>query len=275
MTSLFILAALSASLGFGIADFFGGRASAKIPVVQVLVISELFGALMFWLLARATNEAPLATTLIGLAVVTGICGALGLAALYRGIAQGHTAVTAPVAAALSAIIPVCYGISTSGLPSNLAIIGMALGIVAIVLNSISGKATGYKGLWQGLVAGVTFGVFLILLKYLGGNGVFSPLATMRAGALVVTIPWLLIRRGGIPSVAGIGLAMAAGTFDLSANAAYMIATQLGRLDVASVLSSLYPAVTVLLAFFINREPFTRMQRIGLVTTLVATALIAL
>jgi len=152
---------------------------------------------------------------------------------------------------------------------------MAIGIVAIVLNSLSGKATGYSGLWQGLIAGVTFGVFLILLKYLGGNGVFAPLAVMRAGALVVTIPWLLIRRGGMPSAAGIGLAITAGTFDLSANAAYMVSTQLGRLDVASVLSSLYPAVTVLLAFFINREPFSRMQRIGLVTTLVATALIAL
>ena len=85
----------------------------------------------------------------------------------------------------------------------------------------------------------------------------------------------MIRRGGMPSAAGIGLAMAAGAFDLSANAAYMISTQLGRLDVASVLASLYPAVTVLLAFFVNREPINTLQRIGLVTTLVATALIAL
>ena len=275
MNAWFFVCALSASLGFGIGDFLGGRASAKIPVVHVLVISELFGALLFWLLAQYTHEAALPSTLIGLAILTGVTGAIGLAALYNGIARGHTAVTAPVAAALSAIIPVCFGIANSGLPSRLALIGMALGIVAIVLNSLSGKATGYKGLWQGLAAGVTFGVFLILLKYLGGNGVFSPLAAMRAGALVVTIPWLLIRRGGVPSIAGVGLAMTAGAFDLSANAAYMIATQLGRLDVASVLSSLYPAVTVLLAFFINREPFTRMQRIGLVTTLVATALIAL
>ena len=275
MNGWFLASALGASIGFGIGDFLGGRASAKIPVVQVLVISEIFGALMFWLLARATNEAPLPATLIGLAVVTGICGALGLAALYHGIAQGHTAVTAPVAAALSAIIPVCYGITTTGWPSTIALIGMAIGIGAIVLNSLSGKATGYSGLWQGLVAGVTFGVFLILLKYLGGNGVFAPLAVMRAGALLVTIPWLLIRRGGMPSAAGIGLAMAAGAFDLSANAAYMVSTQLGRLDVASVLASLYPAVTVLLAFFVNREPINTLQRIGLVTTLVATALIAL
>jgi MFS family permease len=153
MTSLFILAALSASLGFGIGDFLGGRASAKIPVVHVLVISELFGALLFWLLAQYTHEAALPSTLIGLAILTGVTGAIGLAALYNGIARGHTAVTAPVAAALSAIIPVCFGIATSGLPSRLALIGMALGIVAIVLNSLSGKATGYKGLWQGLAAG--------------------------------------------------------------------------------------------------------------------------
>ncbi len=275
MNAWFFVCAIGASFGFGVGDFFGGRASSKIPVVHVLVISELFGALMFWLLAQYTQEADLPTNLVGLAVLTGVTGAVGLAALYNGIARGHTAVTAPVAAALSAIIPVCYGITTTGFPSTMAIIGMTVGIVAIVLNSLSGKTTGYQGLWQGLAAGVTFGIFLILLKFLGGNGVFAPLAVMRAGALVVTIPWLLIRRGGIPSAAGVGLAMAAGAFDLSANAAYMISTQLGRLDIASVLASLYPAVTVLLAFFVNREPINTLQRVGLVTTLIATALIAL
>ncbi|MFM2307929.1 MAG: hypothetical protein RLY87_49 [Chloroflexota bacterium] len=275
MSVVFILAALGASLGFGIGDFIGGRASAKIPVVHVLVISELFGALLFWLLAWYTNEPALPQTRIGLAIVTGVTGAVGLAALYNGIARGHTAVTAPVTAALSAIIPVGFGIATAGVPSTMAIIGMGLGIVAIVLNSLSGKSSGYQGLWQGLAAGVSIGIFMVLLKYLGSDGVFAPLATMRAGALVVTIPWLLIRRAGMPSLAGVGLAMAAGAFDLSANAAYMIATQLGRIDVASVLASLYPAVTVLLAYGINREPFTRLQQIGLAATIVATALIAL
>ncbi len=198
-----------------------------------------------------------------------------MAALYQGIAQGHTAIVAPLSAALSAIIPATYGMLTHGLPSTLALVGMGIGIIAITLNSLSGRINGYQGLAQGLFAGVCFGVFLILLKYIGSAGIFAPLATLRSAALLVTIPWLLWRPGGRPSAVGFGLAILAGTFDLGANTAYMLATQLGRIDIASVLASLYPAITVLLALFINGEQITPLQRWGLATTLIATALIAL
>jgi drug/metabolite transporter (DMT)-like permease len=275
MPPLFFLTALSASLAFGIGDFVGGRASAKIALVQVLVIGEVFGALLFWLFARLSNEAPLASEYLGLAVLTGAAGAIGVAALYHGIGQGHTAVTAPVTAAVSAIIPVLYGISTHGVPSTYALIGMGVGIIAIVLNSLAGRVSGFGGLWQGAVAGVAIGIFLILIKFVGSTGVYAPLVAIRAGALVITIPWLLLRPGSRPSASGIGLAMLAGVLDLTANAAYMLSTQMGRIDIASVLSSLYPAVTVLLARFINHERISPLQQVGLVLTLVATALIAL
>jgi drug/metabolite transporter (DMT)-like permease len=85
----------------------------------------------------------------------------------------------------------------------------------------------------------------------------------------------LIRPGGRPNGIGIGLAAVAGVLDLSANTAYMMSTQMGRIDIASVLASLYPAVTVLLAFFVNGEKISTLQRIGLVATIAATALIAL
>lgn len=275
MSSLFLLAALGAAVGFGIGDFIGGRASAKIPVVQVLVIGEIFGAVVFGLIAVLNQEAWLPTQLLWLALLAGISGALGLAALYHGIAQGHTAITAPVSAALSALVPVGYGLIIHGLPSTLAVSGMVVGIVAITLNSLSGRAQGYQGLWQGLSAGLAIGIFLILLKFVADAGVFMPLAVIRASALVITIPWLLWRPGGRPNALGFGFAILAGAFDLSANAAYMVATQLGRIDIASVLASLYPAITVLLAAFINREHITTLQRWGLITTLIATALIAL
>lgn len=212
--------------------------------------------------------------LIGLAIGAGIAGAIGIAALYSGISQGYTAITAPVSAVLSAIIPVLYGISISGLPSILAVIGMGIGVIAILLNSFAGRNNGFQGLWQGIFAGVAIGVFLILLKYIGTAGIYTPLAVARAGSLLVTVPWLVVRPGQRPSRLGVGLAIAAGIFDLTANAAYMISTQLGRLDVASMLASLYPAVTVVLAFFINGEKLNTLQRWGLITTLIASALIA-
>lgn len=275
MSSLFLLAALGAAFGYGIGDFMGGKASSKLAVVQVLVIGEIFGALVFGIIALANGEAFLPPHLLGLALLAGVSGALGLAALYHGIAQGHTAITAPVSAALSALVPVLYGLVVHGLPSSLALGGMALGIVAITLNSLSGRAHGYQGLWQGVSAGFAIGVFLILLKFVADAGVFMPLAIIRAAALVITIPWLIWRPGPKPTRLGIGLAIIAGAFDLIANAAYMVATQLGRIDIASVLASLYPAVTVLLAALINREHISPLQRWGLLTTLVATALIAL
>ncbi|MFM2031660.1 MAG: hypothetical protein RLZZ297_425, partial [Chloroflexota bacterium] len=269
------LTALAASLGFGIGDFVGGKASSKIALVQVLVIGEIFGALMFYGLAQLTGEPFLASDRIWLAIVTGMAGAIGVAALYHGIAAGHTAVTAPVTAAVSAILPVLYGISITGMPTRYALIGMGIGIVAIVLNSLAGRVHGTGGLWQGIVAGLAIGVFLILIKYVGSDGVYAPLVVIRAGALVITIPWLLLRPGQRPTPVGIGLAMLAGTFDLAANAAYMLSTQMGRIDVASVLSSLYPAITVLLARFVNHERITTLQKVGLALTVVATALIAL
>lgn len=275
MTSLFVFAALSAALCYGVGDFIGGRASAKIPLVQVLVIGEVFGAFAFWMLAWLNHEPTMPSDLLGLAIGAGVAGAIGVAALYHGISQGYTAITAPVSAVLSAIIPVLYGISMSGLPSTLALVGMLIGIVAIVLNSLAGRASGYHGLWQGLGAGIAIGVFLVLLKFIGSAGIYTPLAIARAGSLLVTIPWLIFRPGNKPTGAGVGLAIAAGSFDLVANAAYMISTQLGRLDIASMLASLYPAVTVVLAFFINHEKLSTLQRWGLITTIIASCLIAL
>jgi drug/metabolite transporter (DMT)-like permease len=276
MSLLFLLAGLGASLSYGISDFVGGRASARLSIVQVLVIGEIFGALLLWGLAGWYAEPLQLGSVMLIAIGAGMVGAIGVAALYHGLSQGYTAITAPVSAVLAAVLPILYGLQSDGLPSPLAISGMVIGVVAIVLNSLAGRVNGYQGLWQGLVAGVAFGVYFILLKYVGTiEETFAPLAFVRSAALIITIPWLLIRPGGRPNTLGFILAIVAGLFDVAATSLYVLATQTGRLDLASVLASLYPAVTVLLARFISHEPLTRMQRIGLVATLIATTLIAL
>jgi hypothetical protein len=85
-------------------------------------------------------------------------GAIGVASLYHGIARGHAAVAAPVSALLAAVIPVIYGMGSDGIPQPLVLLGMAIGIIAIVLNSLSGSVTRFAGLWPGILAGVAFGV---------------------------------------------------------------------------------------------------------------------
>lgn len=276
MTLLFLLAGLGASLSYGISDFVGGRASARLSIVQVLVIGEIFGALLLWGLAGWYAEPLQLGSVMFIAMGAGMIGAIGVAALYHGLSQGYTAITAPVSAVLAAVLPILYGLQSDGLPSTLAIIGMVIGVCAIILNSLAGKANGYQGLWQGLVAGVAFGVYFILLKYVGTiEETFAPLAFVRSAALIITVPWLLIRPGGQLNRIGVVLAIVAGLFDVTATSLYVLATQTGRLDLASVLASLYPAVTVLLARFVNNESISFIQKIGLVATLIATTLIAL
>jgi hypothetical protein len=135
----------------------------------VLVIGELIGAGALWVLAGGITEAWLATGLIGVAVGAGMVGAIGVASLYHGIARGHTAVTAPVSALLAAVIPVIYGIGSDGIPKPLVLLGIAIGIIAIVLNSLAGSIDRFAGLWQGVVAGVAFGVYFVLLEIFGAN----------------------------------------------------------------------------------------------------------
>ena len=276
MSLIFLLAGLGASLSYGISDFVGGRASARLSIVQVLVIGEIFGAMLLWGLAGWYAEPLQLGSILLIAIGAGMVGAIGVAALYHGLAQGYTAITAPVSAVLAAVLPILYGLQNDGLPSPLAVTGMAIGVIAIILNSLAGKTNGYQGLWQGLVAGVAFGTYFILLKYVGTvEETFAPLAFVRTAALIITVPWLLIRPGGRPNRIGFMLAIVAGLFDVAATSLYVLATQTGRLDLASVLASLYPAVTVLLARFISHEPISMLQRVGLVATLIATTLIAL
>ena len=271
-----IIAGISAALCYGISDFAGGRASNRISVVQVLVIGELIGALILWASAAALGEPMLASTNIAVAIGAGLCGAIGVAALYMGIAAGHTAVTAPVSAVLATMVPVLYGIGSDGVPTLTVMVGIAIGIAAICLNSFAGPRSGNHGLWVGLIAGIAFGVYFILLTHIStGSAVYAPLALSRSTAMLVTIPWLIARPGGRPAWGGVWLAVVAALFDIGAAVLFFLAARYGRLDVASVLASLYPAVTVLLAATVLREQIRVVQRWGLVLTLAATIMIAL
>lgn len=272
---LFIFAALLSALCYGISDFAGGQASAHTSIPHVLVMSECIGAITLWLLVWVMGHSTIATWAIGVAAIAGILGAVGVAFLYHGIANGHTPVTVPVSAVMCALVPVCYGMLSDGLPTTRVMMGIGLGIVAIVMTSWSGAIRQHAGLWQGMIAGGMFGLFFVLIKIVGQpDGSLAPLAISRSAALCVTIPWLLLRPAARARPRVTGLALLAGLADVGASWAFMVSAQAGRIDIAAVLASLYPAVTVALAFLINRETITRPQRWGLVTTLIATALIA-
>jgi drug/metabolite transporter (DMT)-like permease len=209
-------------------------------------------------------------------IVAGITGAFGIAALYKGLAIGRMGVVAPVASVVTAVLPVLFGFRTEGLPDRWQLAGFALALVSIwFIARPEGEIDSHRGLGLATLAGVMFGLFLISGKQAGHYGVFWPLVAARAAStlLMLLIVVFLPRdpRSLRPALLPILLS---GLCDAGANAMFIAATRHGRLDVAAVLSSLYPASTVILARMLLKERISRMQGVGIAGALAAVALIS-
>ncbi len=181
---------------------------------------------------------------------------------------------APVSAVLAASIPTAFAIATEGSPGALPILGFVMAAVGIWLISRSNDETHSRGLGLAVLAGLGFAGYFLFTKQAGeGSALWIALAARLAsfaitGAIVLFTP----SREIAPSSAV--LAVLAGFLDISGSVAFVRATQTGRLDVAVVISSLYPALTVLLARLILHERFTRWKLVGMLTCLLAVPLIA-
>jgi drug/metabolite transporter (DMT)-like permease len=213
------------------------------------------------------------------AAAGGIVNGVGLASLYQGLAVGRAATVAPVAAVLTAAVPAVYTSVASGLPGAAQVAGFALAAVGIWLVSrtpASGSASAREsGLALAVLAGCAFGAFLTMIARVDAHLVFSPLSVARAVMLAGACLLIALRRDAVPSPASNPVALLAGLLDAAGNALYLLARQQVRLDVAAVLSSLYPVATVALARVVEGEPVTRVQWIGGGVCLAAVGLITL
>jgi drug/metabolite transporter (DMT)-like permease len=185
-------------------------------------------------------------------------------------------IAAPVSAVLTAGLPVIFSAFTEGLPSLLQIGGFVLALLAIGLISRPERAKGRpEGIWLALLAGCGFGCFFILISRVSHAETFWPLAIARfTSVLLLLVIALMRRQQTLPGKTILPLVLLAGTLDAMGNAFFVLATHAGRLDVAAVLSSLYPAATVLLAAIVLRERVTRIQAIGILVALVSVPLIS-
>jgi len=195
-------------------------------------------------------------------------------------------VSSDLAAALlglvSAALPVIWGALSEGLPPAPRLAGFALALVGIWLVARSGEAgppgaagADRQGLLLALVAGVSFGGFLVFMHLAAQGGTFWPLAGARATATLLVLVTALVRGGTWrPTRAGLPLSVLSGVFDAGGNALFVLASQAGRLDVAAVTASMYPASTVLLAALVLRERISRPQGVGIAAVLGAIVLIA-
>lgn len=214
---------------------------------------------------------------LGWSAVIGVAGVIGMTSLYRGLAVGRMGVVAPTTGVLGALIPVAAGFVIEGVPSPFTIVGIVAALLAVVLVT---RSPGHdddrpSGIRWALLAATGIGVFNIGIGQLSGAAPFGSLAVFRliqAGILLVLIvawrqPWRM-ERAILPKLVVIGL------LDMAGNATFILAVGAGALAIASVLSSLYPVTTVLLALVVLRERFTRSHAVGIVLTALGVALIA-
>lgn len=273
------LLALTAAAAYGVGDFLGGVAARRVPPTAVVLWAHVVGLGMLVALAPMVGGQPSADAL-ALGAVAGVLGGSGLALFYRGLAVGAMSVVAPIAALLSAAVPVVVGLASGERPPAAALAGIALALGAVVLVSREGDQAPAGPLrWQApalaVAAGVAFGLFFVVIDGAGTEAGIWPLvgARMASVGLFAALGMARITAAELPR----GVAAAAvgcGLLDAAANVFYVLALDHGLLSVVSVLTALYPAGTVLLARYVLGERLSPVQRTGLGVAAVAAVLIA-
>ena len=273
---------LLAATTWGMGDFSGGIATRRANVVVVMLFSQLVGISMFTLLALVTHEQFPSPRDLAWGAAAGVAGLVGIAALYSAMALGQMGIVAPISGVITAALPVLAGALMQGLPNPLNLLGFALALVGVFLISRSGDGTARPvSIVLAVIAGFGFGGFLILIAQAQHGTVFWPLAAARAASITVSVLGVLgqrafsrLPRNPLPRNALLP-AVLAGVLDSSGNLFFVLSSQAGRLDVAGVLSSLYPATTVLLALALLHERLLRSQAVGVLLALAAIPLISL
>lgn len=271
-----VIFGLAASLCWGSGDFSGGLASRRANASSVVIAAYAVGFVLLVALALLWKEpfpSPVDIVWGGLA---GLAGVIGLISFYSALSIGRMGIVAPVSAVLTAALPVLFSAFTEGLPSLLQLGGFVLALLAIGLISRPERARGRpKGIGLALLAGCGFGCFFILISHASHAATFWPLAVARFTSVLFMLVVVRIRQQQmLPKMTIAPIILLAGVLDAIGNVFFVLATHTGRLDVAAVLSSLYPAATVLLAALVLRERVTRIQAIGILLALVAVPLIA-
>jgi drug/metabolite transporter (DMT)-like permease len=268
--------ALAAALSWGGGDFSGGLVTRRAPVLGVVAGMYGIGVALLLTVALVSQETvpSLADFLWGGAA--GLSAAIGLASLYQALSIGKMGIGAMLTAVLAASLPVAFGVLVEGVPDTLKLAGFALAIVGVVLISWArDEVRSVRVLGLSVLAGLGFGGFFILIDRVESSGVFWPLLAARATPLVLTVVMGVVRRKPwLPERRLLWLILLAGFLDVGGNVFFVLAARSGRLDVSVVLSSLYPAVTVLLARLVLGERMTRLQTLGIVVCMLAIPLIA-
>jgi drug/metabolite transporter (DMT)-like permease len=277
---VWLLLAAASAAAYGAADFLGGLATRRAPVIAVIVTSQVCG------LALALAAAPLlgwkglrAPDLLW-GAAAGLAGAAGLAVFYRALAGTVIGIASPAAAVVGAAFPVSFGIVLGDRPSSWGWAGLCVALVAILALSVSASARGVgrdprarRALLLGVGAGLGFGGFFVLVsRTAAGSGLWPLVAARVASVSCLSVASVVLRRPLGVGRGAWGTAVGAGLLDMAANVLYLLAQRRGMLALAAVVVSLYAAPTVLLARVVLRERVTATRWAGLALAVCAVAL---
>lgn len=279
---------LSAAAVWGAADFSGGLAAKRAPPTLVVAVAHGFSLILVLVAALVLRPPSSGYGLYGL--LSGVfCGA-GLIALYSALSRGSMGLSAAVSGVLTAVVPILFSWFREGQASPRKLFGFAVAAAAIWLVAYTPEQKpiiqpNSRGLRLAVCAGLCFGAMLVFMHLAAAQGVLRALISMRIASTSVAVAagvalWLTRSRNAsaaqrCPVGKLLPLAMLAGLLDTSGNLLYLFASLAGRLDVAAVLSSLYPAGTMLLAAWLLKERATRSQTAGMALALAAVVLISI
>lgn len=273
-----MLLGLLAAISAGTSDFVGGFATRRSPVVTVTMTSQIIGCAASVVVALFISSDPSSAD-FAWGAVGGIAGALGLLAIYAGYARARVGIAAPIAGVGAAAIPVVVDSFSGGESlSVITVVGVGIGLVAIALTSMGasgGRGTVVASLAFGAAGALGLGLLLTGLAQAGEDSGLWPLVAARAGGgllllvgLVVAGEQLAVERSTLPLVVAIGVLVT------GANGMFLAASRVGSTTVAAVVTSMFPAVTVLWAWKVFGERLRSVQIAGIALALVAVALIA-
>lgn len=275
---LSIIFGFLSALSWGAGDFSGGLASRKLGAYRAVLYADFLGLVLIGVVLAIYREAIPSTPVFMYAAIGGALGSVGLLLLYYSLANGQMSIAAPVSALSAALLPVIVGAITEGLPKWIQVLGFGLAMLAIWL--ISSGNDGFHvehlaDLRLPILAGIGFGSYFIFIHYATQQTtavLWTMIASRLAGTVLLLVVVLVRREPLMVPRSAWTVVLFNAVLDVGGNFFYILASRLGRLDVAAVLSSLYPGSTVLLAWILLKERISFQQWIGIAAALVAIVL---
>ena len=273
-----VLLALAASASWGVSDFLGGLKTRAAPVLTVLSVSQPAGLVLLGGIVLVRWQAPPHGLPILWAVLAGIGGAVGIGALYQGLAVGSMGIVAPITST-SPLIPLTVGLARGERPSAVQLVGIGVAIVGVAFAGWEPGAPGARrrlstGAGLALLAAVAFGSSQVALQSAAADDPYWATFILRIASSLLVLAALLRFRPG-RSRAGMWVVLIAiGLLDSGATELFAVATTKGLLSVVAVLAALYPVLVAILARVVLHERLTVVQRGGAVAAVAGAAAIS-